>query len=153
MGLLILFGLATAATRQTVTVNQSGGNYTQTVTRTDDTWWILAPNPFVVLADAAPVAPQRKVCYNQLPNGGQGPETFCTYQDDTFDPLGDISRAVRDLRAPPNPNGVQAQSTRAALVWPYGMGFDFVLGGFMLYVTTRRLRTPRVRLQRGVRVG
>jgi ABC-type transport system involved in multi-copper enzyme maturation permease subunit len=158
IGTLILFGLATATTEQTVTVNEpgNGGSFTEHQTYTDETWWMLAPNPFVILADAAPVAPQKKVCYMQIPGTGPSSGTFCTYQGDTFDPLGDISRAVRDLRAPPlSQDGLLLgpQSTRAGLVWPYGLGFDLILGGFMLYVTTRRLRTPRIRLPRGVRVG
>ncbi|HLX88046.1 MAG TPA: hypothetical protein VKR22_06280 [Acidimicrobiales bacterium] len=155
VGLLVLFGLATETTRQTVTVHYGGsGTGTEQVTRTDHTWWILAPNPFVVLADAAPVAPLRQHCFS-VGVGSGGTQTVCNSEDDGFDPLGSISRAVRSLRAPPDvgASALTSDRPRAALVWPYGLGFDLALGGFLLLVTTRRLRTPRLQLPRGVRIG
>ena len=74
LGTLIVFGLATAATIQTRVVHftpppgapSSCCTEDQSVDRTDLTWWLLAPNPFVVLADAAPVVAER-------PSQGCGP--------------------------------------------------------------------------------
>jgi hypothetical protein len=34
--------------------------FDSTRARTDRTWWLLAPNPFVVLADAAPALPEQR---------------------------------------------------------------------------------------------
>jgi ABC-2 type transport system permease protein len=164
VGTLILFGLATALT----TTSGTG-------TQTNETWWLLAPNPFVVLADAAPVAPGPRVrCHTETQSTvpapfstpGSSSSTFeiCTASGPTIvDPLGSISRAVRTLRVPPNAPvnayapeviGPEPGSTASGgLVWPYGLGFDLCLAGFMLVVTTRRLRTPRRQLPPGVRLA
>ncbi len=162
LGTLIVFGLATAATIQTRVVHfspppgapSSCCTSDQNVDRTDLTWWLLAPNPFVVLADAAPVVAPRpsRGCVSE--NG----YAYCNVQpSDGIDPLGDISRAVRSLRAPPLSATAQLATNqgqrRGGLVWPYGLGFDVALGAFMLGVATRRLRTPRRKLPRGVRLA
>jgi ABC-2 type transport system permease protein len=162
VGTLILFGLVTVATTQTRTVqfappDAPAGCCTsqQTQARTDLTWWLLAPNPFVVLADAAPVAKQEApVCHTV--DSGTSTSTYCTTPaSDGFDPLGAISRSVRSLRSPPPPPGVgtSSSSQRGGLVWPWGLGFDVLLGGFMFGVAVRRLRTPRRTLPRGVRLA
>ncbi len=163
LGTLIVFGLATVATTQTRPVNFSNGDPSappgcctseQTVARTDLTWWILAPNPFVVLADAAPVVAERPPICRTFRTGGIN-RTLCTQQDQSgVDPLGDISRSVRSLRAPPGLQSNSAQTPgRGDLVWPYGLGFDVLLGAFMFGVATRRLRTPRHTLPRGIRLA
>ncbi|MFL6240119.1 MAG: ABC transporter permease [Actinomycetes bacterium] len=144
-GTLILFGLVTASTTD-------HGN-----ARTDRTWWLLAPNPFVVLADASPVANHPRNC----------PEidatTPCVHAG-SFDPLGGLGHAVRDLRKAPQvrivqqpdepglPGGVIEQPSGGP-VWPYGLAADLALGAFMLATTTRRLRTPTAHLPRGVRIA
>jgi ABC-2 type transport system permease protein len=168
VGTVVLFGLSTALTAR----NDFG-------VRTRSTWWILAPNPFVILADATPTAPQSLPTCHVVPQGfsestssaptSSGVE-ICTGTDSsTVDPLGAIGRVVRELRAGPGPGpgsssavfepaapGVivpSAPATNGGLVWPYGLGFDLALGAGMLAVTTRRLRTPRHGLARGVRLG
>jgi ABC-2 type transport system permease protein len=165
LGTLIVFGLATVATTQTRVVHFSTGDPSapagccsseETVTRTDLTWWILAPNPFVVLADAAPVVVERPPICRSFGTRGSI-RTFCTPQPQSgVDPLGDISRSVRSLRSPPGlqSNIAQFQTPGGEnLVWPYGLGFDVLLGAFMFGVATRRLRTPRRTLPRGVRLA
>ena len=111
--------------------------------RPDRTWWVFAPNPFVVLADAAPVAPR------PIPPPG------ITYAPDPVDPLGGISNSVRQLRVPPDGGDAQppASSDRGPLVWPTGLAIDLVLGGLALWLTIRRLRTPSRKLPRGQRVA
>jgi ABC-2 type transport system permease protein len=162
VGTLIAFGLATVASSQTQTVHYSPGSNappgccttTENVQRTDLTWWILAPNPFVVLADAAPVVAERAAqCQNVSSNGSIS--RYCTYQtQNNVDPLGGISRGVRSLRSPPGvPSVFGEPQQRGGLVWPYGLGFDVLLGAFMFGVTTRRLRTPRRTLPRGIRLA
>jgi hypothetical protein len=68
-------------------------SYETTQARTDRTWWLLAPNPFVVLADAAPQLPAEPRRYD---------DTGTTVQARDLDPLGTIGRAVRDLRRTPD---------------------------------------------------
>jgi hypothetical protein len=113
--------------------------------RPDRTWWLLAPNPFVVLADAAPVAPR--------------PPSSATLEDaaDPLDPLGAISNGVRDLRRPPAESDsaelTSSDEGRGPLVWPTGLAIDVAIGALAVLVTVRRLRTPSRTLPRGQRVA
>jgi ABC-type transport system involved in multi-copper enzyme maturation permease subunit len=199
VGTLIAFGLATLTTQETVRVSPAsagqsdcavrpdgsrcaGPDSTGTITRArpDRTWWLLAPNPFVVLAGAAPVAPApKRHCHNvdvapaaptpeaspgiAPPSPGSPTERVCSVES-TFDPLGAIARGVRDLRTPPQSRGWSAytplnsadpidNAARGGPVWPWGLGFDVIVGAGMLYIATRRLRTPARKLAPGVRVA
>lgn len=114
--------------------------------RTDRTWWLLAPNPFVVLADAAP----------RLPDSGRPGDAVAA-----LDPLGEIGRGVRSLRSPPPPvpriiaalEPAQPTPPDGAAVWPTGLAVDVLAGAAALLLTTRRLRTPSRALPRGQRVA
>jgi ABC-2 type transport system permease protein len=166
-GTLIAFGIATAMTVQQRSVhfsvpanlNAPSGccQSVEPVERTDLTWWLLAPNPFVVLADAAPVSAaqsNRPVCHT-VTFGGQT-STDCVAPATAPDPLGAIGRAVRALRAGPPPAFSPLGPTpprRGGVVWPYGLGIDLLLGAGMLTLATRRLRTPYARLPKGVRIA
>lgn len=158
IGTLIVFGLATAITAEEVTrtVRQPPGfgqdetyTYTTTQSRTDRVWWLLAPNPFVVLADAAPALPERRdpVTGYRVASG--------------FDPLGAIGESVRSARRGPEQydevpsSGPLEPIVRedVAPVWPYGLAVNLLLGAAALALTTRRLRTPARTLPRGLRVA
>jgi ABC-2 type transport system permease protein len=111
-------------------------------TRPDRVWWLLAPNPFVVLADAAPTLPRRVDPVTELP------------QPDPLDPLGEIGRGSRELRNPPTNTGLAPSPPRPSRpVWPYGLAFNVALGAAALAVTTWRLHTPSRNLPRGIRVA
>ena len=119
-----------------------------TRTRTDRTWWLLAPNPFVVLADAAPALPP--------PSGNFG---FVNGQvpGNDLDPLGQIGRQVRDLRDP-QPQFFEGPPTatpppESKPVWPTGLAVNVLLGVGAVVLTTRRLRTPSRTLPKGQRVA
>jgi ABC-type transport system involved in multi-copper enzyme maturation permease subunit len=129
--------------------------------RTDRTWWLLAPNPFVILADAAPqlrplTAAER---HEREVTVGQGH----SWQDARdLDPLGGLGRAVRDLRKHPDdptlPQGLiddraKQPGVDRSPVWPWGLAFDVLLAGLALWVTTRRLATPTRTLPKGQRVA
>jgi ABC-type transport system involved in cytochrome c biogenesis permease component len=119
--------------------------------RTDRTWWLLAPNPFVVLADASP---QRS---------DPDPARVPGISSDDLDPLGAIGRGVRDLRRPPGDSpgtavlqpgpDVGGDEQAQPPVWPTGLAVNVALGGAALVLTTRRLRTPSRTLPRGQRVA
>ena len=172
VGTLIVFGLVTATTTERYTQtfrNDCTGappdsgcvdglqEFESTRVRTDRTWWLLAPNPFVVLADAAP----------QLPDEPPRPEDVeprVSARD--LDPLGTIGRAVRDLRVVPDDSNVGGDvggggpelepvvdEPRSAAVWPTGLAVDVLLGAAALVLTARRLRTPSRTLPRGQRVA
>jgi ABC-type transport system involved in multi-copper enzyme maturation permease subunit len=184
VGTLIVFGLVTAVTAERTTETyertcptladlppdiplaeremivrdcQPGTEtFDSTRTRTDRTWWLLAPNPFVVLADAAPALPEQRpdvdgnVGYVEGQSAGD------------LDPLGAIGRQVRDLREPPDlrfaqysplePGGPEDLTDRKP-VWPTGLAANVLLGIGAVVLTTRRLRTPTRKLPKGQRVA
>jgi len=168
IGTLIVFGLVTALTAEQTTVtyeNDCTGappdsgcvagpqSYETTQARTDRTWWLLAPNPFVVLADAAPQLPTRLP--DVYPDG-------TTVQARDLDPLGHIGQAVRDLRQEPDDGGDPSgpliggqpvEQERPPAVWPAGLAIDVLLGVGALVLTERRLRTPTRTLPKGQRVA
>jgi ABC-2 type transport system permease protein len=143
IGTLITFGLATALTTETVEQEvPDGGSYTYQQTRPDRTWPLLAPNPFVILADAAPRLP--------APRDADGNELTRP-----MDPLGELGDAIREVRRPPSvlDGGVYQERPAGDPVWPYGLAFDVLLGVGAVAITIRRLRTPVRRLPRGVRIA
>lgn len=136
VGTLVLFGLATAVGPQIeVTESFDDEEFTFTQPDTRRSWVFLAPNPFVVLADAAP--------YRGDPIG-QG-----------LDPLGGLGRTVRFLRTPPSPQGGPPLQNPDDVppVWPTGLAVNVALALAALGLTAWRLRTPARRLPRGQRVA
>jgi len=158
IGTLIVFGLAATLSTETVTRRErvpvfdpngatitgyTDEEYTTTEPRTERIWWLLAPNPFVVLADAAPQLPPRR-----------DPVTGLEATQSDVDVLGAIGLVVRDLRSPPEDRGEGPLiDKRGAAVWPFGLAADLALGAAALAITTRRLRTPSRRLPRGIRIA
>lgn len=118
--------------------------YDETVLHTERTWWLLAPNPFVVLGDAAPGLPVVLDSRSGRP-----------VDVDALDPLGAIKDAVRAARAGPDPTVHRTADPprRGPAVWPWGLAFDVLLGVGALAVTVRRLHTPTRHLPRGSRVA
>lgn len=176
VGTLIVFGLVTAVTAERVTETyeitcptlqdlpsdiplsereQIVGecvpgteSFETTRGRTERTWWLLAPNPFVVLADAAPALPLPS------PAAGVGAARLATAAD--LDPLGAIGRQVRELRRPPDRSSSAVLTPfddDAPAVWPTGLAVNVLLGVGAVLLTVRRLRTPSRRLPRGQRVA
>jgi ABC-2 type transport system permease protein len=166
-GTFIAFGLATVLTQQKVTGTSRACNYDDqgreiagtctdepyetSVPRTDRTWWIIAPNPFAVLADSAPGGPTRTV---QRPDGTTAQEGV------ELDPLGALSRSLHQIRVKPQElnNGFSTyyavpDGVVGAAVWPLGLAIDLLLGAGAVYVTARRLRTPTYKLARGQRIA
>lgn len=126
---------------------------TQTVRQvhTEDVWWLLAPSPYVVVADASPrpAGDSRAVVAEDL--------------------LSSIRTGVREVRLGPeavqgscdvNPGDYErreqqrrADRERAGLTWPFGLAVDLLLAAGSVVVAVRRLRAPAATLPRGVRVG
>lgn len=142
VGTLISFGLATAATQEEYQAQEYSGSRT----RPDRVWWVLAPNPFVIVADAAPQLRKETRAEEQarLLRESQG-----VYEQDlrNSDPLGAIGRQVRTLRNPPD------DETSRRPMWPFGLAFDVLLGGGALWLSVRRLRTPTRDLPVGQRIA
>ncbi len=181
IGTLVLFGLGAALTRENYTqvttcpteqqlieqgvpeadrpsIVQScaaSSSFQSSRTRTDRIWWLLAPNPFVVLADAAPQLPPETAAEKstRLANEARGISRTNLRQ---ADPLGALGRTVRRLRSKPNSDGLLEAvlvGKGHKAVWPWGLGFDVALGAGALWLTARRLRTPSRDLPRGQRVA
>lgn len=144
--------------------------YTASRTRTDRVWWLLAPNPFVILADAAPQLPAlTKVQVAERQRQQESGQSTTDLRD--VDPLGSLGRGVRSLRQPPTADqtdaggGVAVSGSGMSVdtasaprhdrrpVWPYGLAFDALVAAGALALTTRRLRTPSTKLPRGQRVA
>ena len=170
LGLPILFAVTAPLVQETTTrqVRQLGpdevdanGNPTgpgecvttteeRTEFRTDRTWWLLAVNPFVVVADSAPTVRMTGVF-------GIG------------DPLTAIHDGVRELRLGPEPAFDECSRSEEAFreaerrrrqsadalpaTWPYGLAGDLAIGAAFTLLAVRRLRAPARTLPRGTRVA
>ena len=124
-------------------------------------WWLLAPNPFVILADSAPALPPLTApsCASKQRREERG-----DYDDlRDADPLGAIGDEVRKLRLKPGQKDSflygdsselsEQTPARRKPVWPYGLAFDVLLGIGAVWLTARRLTTPTRTLPKGQRVA
>lgn len=143
IGTLISFALFSSIVTEERTIGTpGGGSYVSTRNRPDLVWWMLAPNPFVVLADSAPRVPPRYTVSGDV------------IQVDNYDPLSALSNAIRRVRkAPADYYTYKEYEKEGPPVWPWGLGFDLLLGAGAVVVTTRRLRTPSRKLGKGVRIA
>lgn len=159
IGTLIGFGLGGTAFR-TETTHQtrpydSRGNvvcdrwdtYTSETPRFDRVWWMLAANPFVVLADATPTS-------------------FDSYGWPA-DMFGQIKYSVRSAQLPPepyqwdecNPTHQQQQPTAQEVIdstvpsWFVGLGIQVVIAGGLFAGAWARTRTPARMLPPGTRIA
>ncbi len=133
---------------------------TQTMSRvhTERTWWLLALNPFVIVADAQPLGDtaeiERAGSANPLAliqygvrlarTGPAAEEDWCTSQFTEYHEDGTVTK-------PDSPVAQVEPSTQA--VWPWGLGFLLVLGAGSVVVAVRRLRIPAHTLPQGTRVA
>ena len=111
------------------------------VMHTERTWWLLAMNPYVVVADAAP-----------------GREAFAL----SLDPLSAIREGVRMARnganepsssCPASISGVEDREPSTAPMWPLGLAINLLLGAGAIVLSVRRLRIPQRTMARGTRVA
>lgn len=116
------------------------------VAHTERTWWLLAANPFVVVADAASSIDRRAV----------------TEYESGLRPLQAISEGVRMAKDGPrtgerNECWQQSQTpptaARSGPVWPYGLGLLTLLGAAGTAASARNVRMPVRRLARGTRIA
>ena len=163
VGTLIAFGLGAGLTQGTVLANQaqyrayeplnngpvepeytcSGPLQEQMVMRSERVAWLLAMNPYVVVADAIPYKDRS--------------------QERSFSSVGaieGISQGARSALAGPEgtypcANGevkprYLAQSTP---MWPLGLGLQLLVAALLMWLGWRSLRTPAHRLARGTRIA
>ncbi|WP_066300988.1 ABC transporter permease [Arthrobacter luteolus] len=110
------------------------------VSHTERSAWLLAANPFVVLADALPYGPRE---------GAGGP-------------MEGISSSVRYAQAGPEFSGPQCingevredrELPASFPIWPLGLGVQFAGAALLLALARRRLVTPARRLASGTRIA
>lgn len=121
--------------------------WTMRVGRFDTVWWVLASNPFVVLADATPT---------QFGDYG--------YPSDMF---GFLKVGVRTAQIPPaleptvdgcgtawvEPPSPEEVVNSTVPSWFVGLGVQLALAGVLMWRAIARLRTPARRLPMGTRIA
>ncbi|MDA3646817.1 ABC transporter permease [Saccharopolyspora indica] len=141
VGTMITFLLSLPMTMQEKHFTVEGQTYTRTMAQPDLVWWLLAPNPFVILGDAAPAPPMQFNPYT----GKDEPVVDA-------DPLASIGVMARAMRTDIETYDPETPTSSPA-VWPYGLGFNVLVGAGALTLSARRLRTPVHKLSRGVRIA
>ena len=131
-GTLFFFGISLAGAPQREIRNTlpDGTEYVSYEPEIGQRWLWLAPNPFVVLADAAP---------GRSPQGDGDPLTW-------------ISQAARSTRDPGGRFIADETSTGPPL-WPAGIGIYATLALFSVLVAQRRLNIPARKLVPGERIA
>ncbi|MBC6461578.1 hypothetical protein [Actinomadura sp. HBU206391] len=95
---------------------------------TERIWWLLAPNPAIVVTDAMP----RTSDY----------EVFTFEESAAPDVLAQLGNSARQWRGGSSvPENGPGRVDDVGAVWPYGLAFDLVLAGGALWGATRRLRS------------
>lgn len=121
---------------------------TRYVTRTDRTWWLLAVNPFVVVADALPPATGRDAVADPMTAIRYGVRAARLGPEE---PLQECWRDDRDWQQRQQEERDRADALGA--VWPWGLAFQLLLGAGGVLLSVRRLTIPQGRLPRGVRIA
>jgi hypothetical protein len=171
---LIAFGFGMQLTQEAVTVDQPGPSMRyippsgsgapqpipcrpvqETVFHTERVAFVLAINPFVVVADAIPY-PERGSANSMLGAGMLEGISQGTRQA-LAGPRLPYSPCVDGMYQPQNQqlqNQYQYQYLKQTTpVWPLGLGMQLVLAGMLMWLGWRALRTPARRLARGTRIA
>lgn len=176
VGTVIVFGLSTMLVMEERTVRTSYYSYpessldatgvpsrdaeleclTQTYTadlpNTQYITWMLAANPFVVVADAVPYS----VPENQ-PKGGDLAFTAGSYYSPG--PMETISQGIRSAQAGPDLDVTCEESSgqqfleRGVPIWPLGLAVQTAIAAGLLLLARRKLTMPAKRLAQGTRIA
>lgn len=119
-------------------------------THTEDLWWVLAPDPAEVLADAAPrpIAPVDSRDGDLLSAIRSGIRELRLGQPAVQDSCY-VSAAVSAQQDAARRN----QREALGITWPYGLAVDLIIGVGFTALAVVRLRAPSTRLPRGTRVA
>jgi ABC-type transport system involved in multi-copper enzyme maturation, permease component len=155
--------------------------YTQTepVSHLDQIWWISLVNPFVIVADAAPLPPTATKDLGSYVNRSADPLAWirysirmmaqpstlerddCTqlyatlpgyevgYSDDDIAIVTTSDGTPVNVNSPVKRRPVSVESP----IWPWGLGANVLLGGAFFWVAVRRLAVPHRKLAAGTRVA
>jgi hypothetical protein len=122
------------------------GTLSRSGSRTELTWWMLAPNPFVIVADAAPEPAVAR----------EHPDLYKSYASEG-DLMAVVREGVREARVGLSSTAEYPCSLTGAnegnAVWPWGLGANLILGGLFFWIAVRRLSVPYGPLPKGTRVA
>jgi ABC-type transport system involved in multi-copper enzyme maturation permease subunit len=142
-------------------------------THTESVWWLLAPNPFVIVSDAAPVPKMRFDGGNDLLSGirwivrelsrppateydecSQLYEYFPEYMVSNIEEgrwkVMTMDGKPADVPQPPLAPRPPGQDVA---LWPWGLGINLLVGAVFFWVAVRRLRIPYRTLAKGTRIA
>jgi ABC-type transport system involved in multi-copper enzyme maturation permease subunit len=168
-GTLISFGLGTGLSQGTIMANQaqsrgyspyeplqeqpmpmepeytcSGPLMERPAVHTERVAWMLAMNPYVVVADAIPYPVRATSNFGTSPQGA----------------IESISQAARYAMAGPegtypcaNGEAKPRYLAQETPLWPLGLGLQLLLAALLKWLGWRSLRTPAHRLARGTRIA
>jgi ABC-type transport system involved in multi-copper enzyme maturation permease subunit len=127
--------------------------HTQEVWHSERTWWLLAANPFVIVADAQPLPQDFDIFAMDDPLtaiqvGVRTARSGPTYEQDWCGGFMDEDGNVIEPESP-----VQEPEPSEAAVWPWGLGLYVLFGAAGVITAVRRLRIPTGTLPRGTRVA
>lgn len=117
----------------------------RSVYHTERTWWLLAINPFVIVADGSFVPEEGP--YSGSPFAGLRESVRQARQGSTG--VYNECWGANGLEDPP----VDVPDPSRAPIWPWGLGVDLALGAAGVAVAVRRLSIPQATLPRGTRVA
>ncbi len=132
-------------------------SYTADVAHTEYIAWLLAANPFVVVADAVPYS------YEDEPvEDSAVPDLASLNSGSSYSPgvLESVSQLVREAQAGEDLE-VTCEEARQGMrrlpqgtpIWPLGLGLQVLLAVGLLLVGRRRLTMPAKRLAQGTRIA
>jgi ABC-type transport system involved in multi-copper enzyme maturation permease subunit len=145
-----------------------------TVTRMDRVWWMLVPNPFIIVADASPLSEKARQGSNEdllskirqtvrelsrppalerdscVDLYGWNPALWVEYLPDGTTRV--VTHDGVPVNVPPSPVAPRPPSDDYP-VWPWGLGMNLILGGIFFAVAVTRLKIPYAKLAKGTRVA
>lgn len=143
--------------------------------RTDLVWWMLIPNPFVIVADAAPRSPSTSefgmfdsplgLLSEAVREAARGPArevdeclslfSYNPAYEVDYQPDGSVIITTRDgqrVELPDSPVKPRPQASTQP-VWPLGLGVNLIIGAGFVYLAVRRLTIPYAQLSKGTRIA
>lgn len=134
----------------------------QDVSHTERLWPLLALNPFVVVADAAPSRISESSTFGGgftpmrwISDGSRDARHGAGGLDEVVDECGEVvARTEAEARDAQRRADLADRARRDEnAVWPWGLGFLVSLGVGSVLVAERRVRTPVRRLPSGTRIA
>ncbi|MDR0417558.1 MAG: ABC transporter permease subunit [Propionibacteriaceae bacterium] len=122
-------------------------------------WWLLVPNPFAIVADAAP-EPAVARSHPNLYSNYSGDLLFAIRQGIAAAAAGPILefdqcpyQEIPGLAGSGTASPVQPRTDEPVLLLPWGLGVNLALGGVFFWIAVQRLKIPYGKLPKGTRVA